>query len=426
MTYRLITGNCEDQLKNLPDNSVDSVVTDPPYELGFMGKSWDSSGIAYNVEMWKEVLRVLKPGGYLLSFGGSRTYHRMACAIEDAGFEIRDQIMWVYGSGFPKSLDVAKAIDKMAGVEFEAKPASGVGFMNSSDDGYNTTLNQLVQTGESTDEANKWKGWGTALKPAHEPIVMARKPLSEKTVAKNVLEHGTGGINIDGSRIGTEVRTYGGMSANQPEVGTFRDNNWVPKDIEVTVSGRWPANFIHDGSDEVLELFPDTGKSTGGRIGKKDTSGVNIVPAGQYEAGDPGFGDSGSAARYFYCAKTSKKYRNEGLDDFEAKSIGPKGHGLNRVCQTCGTLQMKGCNCPDATYINQAKANHHPTVKPTDLMRYLVRMVTPPNGTVLDPFTGSGSTGKAATLEGFNFIGVEQNPDYAAIAEARIKAAEIE
>ena len=426
MTYRLITGNCEDQLKNLPDNSVDSVVTDPPYELGFMGKSWDSSGIAYNVEMWKEVLRVLKPGGYLLSFGGSRTYHRMACAIEDAGFEIRDQIMWVYGSGFPKSLDVAKAIDKMAGVEFEAKPASGVGFMNSSDDGYNTTLNQLVQTGESTDEANKWKGWGTALKPAHEPIVMARKPLSEKTVAKNVLEHGTGGINIDGSRIGTEVRTYGGMSANQPEVGTFRDDNWVPKDIEVTVSGRWPANFIHDGSDEVLELFPDTGKSTGGRIGKKDTSGVNIVPAGQYEAGDPGFGDSGSAARYFYCAKTSKKDRNEGLDDFEAKSIGPKGHGLNRVCQTCGTLQMKGCNCPDATYINQAKANHHPTVKPTDLMRYLVRMVTPPNGTVLDPFTGSGSTGKAATLEGFNFIGVEQNPDYAAIAEARIKAAEIE
>ena len=424
MASQIYLGNCEDELKNLPDNSVDSVVTDPPYELGFMGKSWDSSGIAYNVEMWKEVLRVLKPGGYLLSFGGSRTYHRMACAIEDAGFDIRDQIMWVYGSGFPKSLDVAKAIDKMAGVEFETKPASGVGFMNSSDDGYNTTLNQLVQTGESTDEANKWKGWGTALKPAHEPIVMARKPLSEKTVAKNVLEHGTGGINIDGSRIGNEVRTYGGMSANQPEVGTFRDDNWVPKDIEVTVSGRWPANFIHDGSDEVLELFPDTGKSTGGRIGKKDTSGVNIVPAGQYEAGDPGFGDSGSAARYFYCAKTSKKDRNEGLDDFEAKSIGPKGHGLNRVCQTCGTLQMKGCNCPDATYINQAKANHHPTVKPTDLMRYLVRMVTPPNGTVLDPFTGSGSTGKAAILEGFNFVGVEQNPDYIAIAEARIEAAE--
>jgi site-specific DNA-methyltransferase (adenine-specific) len=420
---QIYLGNCEDELKNLPDNSVDSVVTDPPYELGFMGKSWDSSGIAYNVDMWKEVLRVLKPGGYLLSFGGSRTYHRMACAIEDAGFDIRDQIMWVYGSGFPKSLDVAKAIDKMAGVEFEAKPASGVGFMNSSDDGYNTTLNQLVQTGESTDEAIKWKGWGTALKPAHEPIVMARKPLSEKTVAKNVLEHGTGGINIDGSRIGT-----GTGETKTVEYPDIRGNNYNNANgtVEYVIKdqGRWPANFIHDGSDEVLELFPDTGKSTGGRIGKKDTSGVNIVPAGQYEAGDPGFGDSGSAARYFYCAKTSKKDRNEGLDDFEAKSIGPKGHGLNRVCATCGTLQMKGCNCPDATYINQAKANHHPTVKPTDLMRYLVRMVTPPNGTVLDPFTGSGSTGKAAILEGFNFVGVEQNPDYIAIAEARIEAAE--
>jgi len=409
MTHKVILGNCEEELKSLPDNSVDSVVTDPPYELGFMGKSWDSSGIAYNVDMWKEVFRVLKPGGHLLSFGGSRTYHRMACAIEDAGFEIRDQIMWVYGSGFPKSLDVAKALDKMAGVEFEAKPASGVGFMNSTDDGYNTTLNQLVQTGESTEEAKKWKGWGTALKPAHEPIVMARKPLSEKTVAKNVLAHGTGAINIDGSRIGDEVRTYGGMSANQPEVGTFRDDNWVPKEIEVTVSGRYPANFIHDGSDEVVELFPDTGKSTGGRIGKKDTSGVNIVPAGQYEAGDPGFGDSGSAARYFYCAKTSKRDRNEGLDGFEEKRPD------DRTETGMGTFVEKGV---------AKQANHHPTVKPTDLMRYLVRMVTPPNGTVLDPFTGSGSTGKAATLEGFNFIGVEQNPEYIKIAEARIKAAE--
>lgn len=409
MTHKVILGNCEEELKNLPDNSIDSVVTDPPYELGFMGKSWDSSGIAYNVDMWKEVFRVLKPGGHLLSFGGSRTYHRMACAIEDAGFEIRDQIMWVYGSGFPKSLDVAKALDKMAGVEFETKPASGVGFMNSSDDGYNTTLNQLVQTGESTDEARKWKGWGTALKPAHEPIVMARKPLSEKTVAKNVLEHGTGAINIDGSRIGNEVRTYGGMSANQPEVGTFRDDNWVPKDIEVTVTGRYPANFIHDGSDEVVELFPDTGKSTGGRIGKKDTSGVNIVPAGQYEAGDPGFGDSGSAARYFYCAKTSKKDRNEGLNGFEEKRPD------ERTETGMGTFVEKGV---------AKQANHHPTVKPTDLMRYLVRMVTPPNGTVLDPFTGSGSTGKAAILEGFYFVGVEQNPEYLKIAEARIKAAE--
>jgi site-specific DNA-methyltransferase (adenine-specific) len=332
----------------------------------------------------------------------------MACAIEDAGFDIRDQIMWVYGSGFPKSLDVAKAIDKMAGVEFEAKPASGVGFMNSSDDGYNTTLNQLVQTGESTDEATKWKGWGTALKPAHEPIVMARKPLSEKTVAKNVLEHGTGGINIDGSRIGT-----GTGETKTVEYPDIRGNNYNNANgtVEYVIKdqGRWPANFIHDGSDEVLELFPDTGKSTGGRIGKKDTSGVNIVPAGQYEAGDPGFGDSGSAARYFYCAKTSKKDRNEGLNGFEEKRPD------ERTETGMGTFVEKGV---------AKQANHHPTVKPTDLMRYLVRMVTPPNGTVLDPFTGSGSTGKAAILEGFDFIGVEQNSEYIKIAKARIKAAE--
>ena len=414
MASQIYLGNCEDELKNLPDNSVDSVVTDPPYELGFMGKSWDSSGIAYNVEMWKEVFRVLKPGGHLLSFGGSRTYHRMACAIEDAGFEIRDQIMWVYGSGFPKSLDVAKALDKMAGVEFEAKPASGVGFMNSSDDGYNTTLNQLVQTGESTDEARKWKGWGTALKPAHEPIVMARKPLSEKTVAKNVLEHGTGALNIDGSRVGSDQRenAFAGRSNSFTQertdtaAGMFSGNGKG----STIVQGRWPANFIHDGSDEVVELFPDTGKSTGGRIGKKDTSGVNIVPAGQYEAGDPGFGDSGSAARYFYCAKTSKKDRNEGLNGFEKKRPD------ERTETGMGTFVEKGV---------AKQANHHPTVKPTDLMRYLVRMVTPPNGTVLDPFTGSGSTGKAAILEGFDFVGVEQNPEYLKIAEARIKAAEI-
>lgn len=423
MTYRLITGNCEEELKNLPDNSIDSVVTDPPYELGFMGKSWDSTGIAYNVDMWKEVFRVLKPGGHLLSFGGSRTYHRMACAIEDAGFEIRDQIMWVYGSGFPKSLNISKAIESTLLNGSSHSTALRKTEQDGGGDSYQLTGKNNGILGEtrvydrkvfnpSTTEAQDWEGWGTALKPAHEPIVMARKPLSEKTVAKNVLVHGTGALNIDGSRIGSEVRTYGGMSANQPEVGTFRDDNWVPKDIEVTVSGRWPANFIHDGSDEVLELFPDTGKSTGGRIGKKDTSGVNIAPAGQYEAGDPGFGDSGSAARYFYCAKASKKDRNEGLDGMPLKPGGSNAKGYTADI-------AKGLDR------NRPVANHHPTVKPTDLMRYLVRMVTPPSGTVLDPFTGSGSTGKAATLEGFNFIGVEQNPDYAAIAEARIVEAEI-
>ena len=375
MTFTLHHGDCIEVMRGMPDNCVDSIVTDPPYELGFMGKSWDSTGIAYSVELWTEALRVLKPGGHLLAFSGSRTYHRMACAIEDAGFEVRDQIMWLYGSGFPKSLDVAKAIDKMAGVEFEAKPASGVGFMNSSDDGYNTTLNQLVQTGESTDEANKWKGWGTALKPAHEPIVMARKPLSEKTVAKNVLQHGTGALNIDGSRIGTEVRTCGGMSANQPEVGTFRDDNWVPKDIEVTVSGRWPANVIHDGSDEVVDGFPD----------------------------------NGSAARFFYCAKANKRDRNEGLDGFEIRqTIGGGGTNPEGPGDKYGSVKAKA-------------QNFHPTVKPVDLMRYLVKLITPPGGTVLDPFMGSGSTGKGAVIEGFNFVGIEQDADYLDIARARIQ-----
>lgn len=386
-------GDCVEVMRGMADGSVDSIVTDPPYELGFMGKSWDSTGIAYSVELWTEALRVLKPGGHLLAFSGSRTYHRMACAIEDAGFDIRDQIMWVYGSGFPKSLDIAKAIDKMAGVEFEAKPASGVGFMNSSDDGYNTTLNQLVQTGESTDEANKWKGWGTALKPAHEPIVMARKPLSEKTVAKNVLEHGTGALNIDGSRVemGDEydpTKVQRQQHSNGTIEGAFGASSLIGKEIATyKPSGRWPANVIHDGSDEVVDGFPN----------------------------------SGSAARFFYCAKANKRDRNEGLDGFAGKQVGAKGNGLARTCATCGASVLDGCQCPDRTFINPTRANHHPTVKPTDLMRYLVKLITPPNGVVLDPFMGSGSTGKGAIIEGFNFVGIEQDADYLDIARARIQ-----
>jgi site-specific DNA-methyltransferase (adenine-specific) len=417
----LRNGDCIEQMRQLPANSVDSIVTDPPYELGFMGKSWDSTGIAYSVKMWDEALRVLKPGGHLLAFSGSRTYHRMACAIEDAGFEIRDQIMWVYGSGFPKSLDVEKAINKTAGVKYKAQPARGVGFMNSTDDGYNTTINQLVQVGESTDKAKQWAGWGTALKPAHEPIVLARKPLIG-TVATNVIIHGTGALNIDGSRVGTEtkVNTPTSATAERVAVGEY----WRKDQPDSIVQGRWPANFIHDGSDEVVDLFPDTGKSTGGRIGKKSMGDVTNVPAGEYEAGDPGYGDSGSAARFFYCAKANKKDRNEGLDDFIGKQVGVKGNGLARTCATCGASTLQGCECPDRTYVNPTRANHHPTVKPTDLMRYLVKLITPPNGTVLDPFMGSGSTGKAAVLERFSFIGIDQSADYLEIATARIKHAQ--
>ena len=330
-------GNNIEVIATFPDNSVDSIVTDPPYELGFMGKSWDSSGIAYNVELWRECLRVLKPGGHLLSFGGSRTYHRMACAIEDAGFQIRDQIMWVYGSGFPKSHDVSKAIDKVA-----------------------------------TDAAREWQGWGTALKPAHEPIVIARKPL-DGTVANNVLIHGVGGLNIDGCRVETTDSFGGGTKGTSGFAAGYEHDGWVAG----SSLGRFPANFIHDGSDEVVGLFPSS--KAGKPRPDRGTGGIWSesmgIPCG------PQYGHDGSAARFFYCAKAGKAERNAGLD------------GLN----------------------------NHPTVKPTTLMRYLVRLVTPPNGVVLDPFAGSGSTLVAATLEGFSSIGIEITKEYIPIIEARVE-----
>jgi site-specific DNA-methyltransferase (adenine-specific) len=424
----LLLGDCRDRLKELPDNSIDSIVTDPPYELGFMGKSWDASGVAYDVRVWQECLRVLKPGGHLLSFGGSRTYHRMACAIEDAGFQIRDQIMWVYGSGFPKSLNISKSIEgllttgsanktafkNLAGEQVErgdwgiAKQqfTHGQRDTNYDETASATRLGKLEPT---TAEAQVWDGWGTALKPAHEPIVMARKPL-DGTVANNVLTHGVGGINIDGCRVGEG--TGESKTVQYPDIrGNNYNNASGTVEYTVTSQGRFPANFIHDGSDEVLELFPETGKSTGGRIGKKSMSNVTNVPAGQFEAGDPGYGDSGSAARFFYCAKASKKDRNEGLDGFAEVRSG----GMSATIE--GSMLTGSGNQRTTT-----NKNHHPTVKPTELMRYLCRLITPPNGTVLDPFTGSGSTGKAAVLEGFSFIGVEQSEEYIAIAEARIKS----
>jgi site-specific DNA-methyltransferase (adenine-specific) len=408
-------GNNIELLRDLQENSIDSIVTDPPYELGFMGKKWDSSGIAYSVELWAECLRVLKPGGHLLAFSGSRTYHRMTVAIEDAGFEIRDQIMWVYGSGFPKSLDVAKAINKAAGVEYEAKPASGVGFMNNTDDGYNTTLNQLVQVGESTGEAQEWKGWGTALKPAHEPIVMARKPV-EGTVANNVLRYGTGAINVDGCRIpsndGFEKAWDKPVITN---IGAVPQNygigigDGVSHTVDISGNkpngGRWPANFIHDGSEEVLALFPDT-KSTSGKKRLNNTN--NQVYSGNWNAQPDnlaGFDDSGSAARFFYCAKAGKSERNAGLEEL------PERRPDERSEVGMGTFAEKGV---------AVQSNFHPTVKPLTLMRYLVRLVTPPNGTVLDPFAGSGTTLVAAVLENFNSVGMEMTADYMPIIKGRV------
>ena len=369
---RLINADCIEAMKAMPDNSVDSIVTDPPYELGFMGKSWDASGIAFNVDVWREALRVIKPGGHLLAFSGSRTYHRMAVAIEDAGFEIRDQIMWVYGSGFPKSHNISKGIDKAAGAEREvvgqttkARSTSGKSALPTV--GGETVYETWDEAAPATAAAKQWNGWGTALKPAHEPMVLARKPL-EGTVANNVLTYGTGGLNIDGSRVGSEGGTsLEGVeptprSGNENVYGVY-ENMSFGKPVEGL--GRFPANFIHDGLETEW-------------------------------------------AKFFYCAKASKRDRNEGLDGFEAK----RDHD-GRADGGVG-----GDNPRNRT--NNAKVNHHPTVKPVTLMQYLVCLVTPPNGIVLDPFMGSGSTGKACAYEGFDFIGIDQSAEYVAIAQARI------
>ena len=380
---RIIAGDCRASMATLPDASVDAVVCDPPYELGFMGKSWDASGIAYDLEVWRQALRVLKPGGHLLAFSGSRTYHRMTCAIEDAGFEIRDQIMWVYGSGFPKSLDVSKAIDKAAGAEREVVGSYKVTreFKDRDFVGDASHAASINITAPATDDARRWSGWGTALKPAHEPICVARKPL-EGTVAANVLRHGTGTMNIDGCRVAAHEGDDFTKAWDRPvstNIGasggayiTTGEQHSVDLSANKPTGGRWPANFIHDGSDEA-------------------TAGL------------------GEAARFFYTAKAGREDREEGCDDFPVQ---PSRSALNAAN---GTGERR-----DGAQTAQ-RANFHPTVKPTDLMRYLVRMVTPLGGTVLDPFTGSGSTGRAAMLEGARFIGCELSLEYAEIARARIR-----
>jgi DNA modification methylase len=434
-------------LQFFPDNHFDSIITDPPYELGFMGKSWDATGIAYNVQLWREALRVLKPGGHLLAFSGSRTYHRMTCAIEDAGFEIRDQIMWLYGSGFPKSLDVSKAIDKVNGEvgrlhKFTAfmrttgltarllndltGTAMGSHYLTDKTQPAIPTpalwsvirpwcgevpqwVDELVDrieaereiigerktgigtgkgttaimgdgnrdiTAPATDAARQWSGWGTALKPAHEPICVARKPLIG-TVAANVLQYGTGALNIDASRVGDDIIKTAAKGQNESLAGRAgRDASGSHKwngCAESEHVGRWPANVIHDGNVE----FPNAKGQQGDLTGHNKTRGNGIygdmAPAVDHIAR---IDSDTSAARFFYCAKASKSDRDEG--------------------------------------------NVHPTVKPTALMQYLCTLVTPPGGHILDPFAGSGSTGKAAKRSGFQFTGIERDPEYAAIAEARI------
>ena len=370
----LLLGNCLEKLAEMPDCSIDAIITDPPYGLSFMGKKWD-----YDVpgeDIWRECLRVLKPGGHLLAFAGTRTQHRMAVRIEDAGFEIRDMIAWVYGSGFPKSLDVSKAIDKAAGAEREVIGLgrhANRGRVNSANTyGDPPSSSNEMLTAPATPEVQQWDGWGTALKPALEPITVARKPF-KCTVAANVLAHGTGGINVDGCRVGTEPGGWGGGGSALYEGGLSRDGGEARP-----VAGRWPANLIHDGSKEVVGLFPES-KGQQGAISGKEPSGKTNAVYGEYQQRNESEprNDSGSAARFFYCAKASKADRNEG--------------------------------------------NTHPTVKPTDLMRYLCRLVTPPGGIVLDPFMGSGSTGKAAMLDGFRFIGIEREAEYLEIAKQRMQ-----
>jgi DNA modification methylase len=458
-TIRLLKGDCLQKLKELEDNSIDSVVTDPPYEIGFMGKGWDDSGIANNPELWKEVLRVLKPGGHLLSFSHSRTYHRQAVAVEDAGFEIRDQIMWIYGSGFPKSHDLGKNIEKIkvggkanltqvgtkkglvaTNNNDKAKTSNPSGFSyRTNNKGYSEVATDRTQVnGEIPvyEITNEYKGWGTALKPAHEPIVMARKPF-KGTVADNVLEWGTGGINVDGCRVAYQSEADekssipGSLNSNQKNslfgMGEGHEHN---------TEGRFPANIIFD--EEAGKILDEqsgiskSGKSTGltptkARSWKNSSKeGINRI----------GHNDEGGASRFFYCPKASKKDRNEGMPEQVPQFTGrPRREDGSVIYKETHPEEwakaMEGKPRREKTSLAASEEilqptlkgtmNTHPTVKPTDLMAYLIRLVTPKGGVVLDPFMGSGSTGKACVREGMNFIGIEREDEYMEIAKSRIE-----
>ena len=465
---RLLNGDCIDKLKELDNNSIDSIVTDPPYGLSFMGKKWDYD--VPSVEIWQECLRVLKPGGHLLAFAGSRTYHRMAVRIEDAGFDIRDQIMWIYGSGFPKSHNVGKSIDKMQGNQRQVvaeekgtykldnaiKNAQVYGKQNQkmTDDGYEI---KTITKGNSVGE-----GWGTALKPAHEPIVMARKPI-EGTVAENTLQYGVGGLNIDGTRVGhtEEIKVSKAQTGGNK---VFGQGGRKTDTTDLKPEGRWPANVILECTCENPKVVSDKydirtyndykntfksyeendkdkgeyeikdvettkvihtdpncpcyilDKQSGNRKGMASQNCNNQALYGGNALNQStttrdgfkvGFNDEGGASRFFYCPKASKKDRDHGLDKFEKKFAPTMQDGIG----------AKEHNPQTATL----KSNIHPTVKPTELMKYLIRLVTPKEGIVLDPFMGSGSTGKAAMQEGMWFVGIEREREYFEIAKQRIE-----
>ncbi len=532
----VLHGDSLEILKDLPDNSVDTVVTDPPYGLSFMGKKWDYD--VPSTELWREVLRVLKPGGHLLSFGGTRTYHRMVVAIEDAGFDIRDQIMWIYGSGFPKSLDVSKAIDKAAGAEREVigsklgQPGYSLAANDTQDHSrgaygkFTDASAECSITAPATDAAKQWQGWGTALKPANEPIVLARKPLEKGlTVAQNVQKWGTGALNIDGTRI-ESVRPAAKFTLPDIRGDAFNADNSEKPRLEHSQAenlGRWPANVLFD--EEAAAMLDaqsgERGVSKGGsRGGKRNQSfgmGAQDIPLG--------FGDSGGASRFFYVAKASKRERNAGLDkndltwdediwqkqdlnslmvsinqlvraisagqlmdarqwstamfgnhqtdpsqqtvististvlkmitDLKTLNVSPNSNTKENILAALKTIKANGLSPAETvaelsslipsftnektvsalgavnavlttlSKINAAakSGNFHSTVKPVKLMEYLIKLVCPPGGIVLDPFMGSGTTGVAAVQLGVEFIGIEREAEYVAIAEKRIEAA---
>lgn len=422
MTYQLHHGDCINIMPLIERESVDAIVTDPPYGLGFMGKDWDH-GVP-GMHFWLEALRCAKPGAYLLAFGGTRTFHRLTVAIEDAGWEIRDTVMWVYGQGFPKSHDVSKAIDREAGAEREVigkRKAPGMAKTNVIQGAQNRSIYEFDETSDepATPAAAEWDGWGTALKPAWEPIIVARKPL-QGTVAENVQRYGTGAMNIDQCRIGNDeitIKRHEGYNSNSLVESTV--GKWTgKKDI---VTGRWPANLIHDGSAEVLAGFPvTTNKGHFPINGKIGSTGIYGSFNGTGNSEDRYTSDTGSAARFFYCAKASKADRDEGCDELEEKEWTLQGRAGNADLERG---EYKSKDLGRGGTVGGVSRNHHPTVKPTALMRYLCRLVTPPGGVILDPFMGSGSTGKAAMLEGFNFIGIDTEIEYVEIAARRIEHA---
>lgn len=439
--YQLFHGDCLDVMAGMEAQSVDSIVCDPPAGISFMGKKWDgdkggrNAWIAWMASIAAECLRVLKPGGHAFVWALPRTSHWTATAWEDAGFEVRERVAHIFGSGFPKSLNVGKAIDKAAGAEREV-----VGPSNRHPGKTNAkgSIGDLARYGEAGDfitapatpEAQQWDGWGTALKPAMEDWWLFRKPLAERTVAANVLEWGTGAINVDGCRVGHDEPlgpSAHGMAGKQAgimgkTVLRHRDNTGPAP------QGRWPANLIlsypedeydaegnllpNPGKDEVLAGFPVT---TSGGSGRTKPKAPNANTYGVYKdrVGGQMDGDTGSAARFFYCAKSSKRDRNEGCEGLEEKGKVFNGQSAQPAGNAEGSVEDKFSTLPSA--------NNHPTVKPTALMQYLCRLITPPGGLVLDPFCGSGSTGKGAILEGFRFVGIEQDAEYIEIARRRIE-----